>query len=184
MMMILSTYSFPLIVKAAEEPLGLYIQPGRVDHKVVCQLLSEDRAAMTGIIFDPTQNDVHEELRIEIGKRNLEAVLDPKMMELASLGGFSGQRTNLPWAGDKLYVPSDLRGRNADAVADAIAQFVALHGYSALLAPSHYLENGADDQWCEVDKPADEQTQRPTGQGRLQKSCDILSACHLDKGLL
>lgn len=62
------------------------------------------------VIFDPTQNDVHEELRIEIGKRNLEAVLDPKMMELASLGGFSGQRTNLPWAGERLYVPSDLRG--------------------------------------------------------------------------
>lgn len=47
--------------------------------------------------------------------------------------------------------PQISAGRNADAVADAIAQFVALHGYSALLAPSHYLENGADDQWCEVD---------------------------------
>ncbi len=56
---------------------------------------------MTGVIFDPTQNDVHEELRIEIGKRNLEVVLDPKIMELASLGGFSGQRTNLPWAGER-----------------------------------------------------------------------------------
>lgn len=119
--------------------------------KVVCQLLSEDRVAMTGVIFDPTQNDVHEELRIEIGKRNLEVVLDPKIMELASLGGFSGQRTNLPWAGERRHVPADLRGRSADAVADAIAQFVALHGYSAVLAPSHYLENGAEGQWCDVD---------------------------------
>lgn len=87
--MVLSTRYFPRIVKAVQEPLGLYVQPGRLDHKVVCQLLSEDRVAMTGVIFDPTQNDVHEELRIEIGKRNLEAVLDPKIMELASLGGFS-----------------------------------------------------------------------------------------------
>lgn len=106
---------------------------------------------MTGVIFDPTQNDVHEELRIEIGKRNLEVVLDPKIMELASLGGFSGQRTNLPWAGERRHVPADLRGRSADDVADAIAQFVALHGYSAVLAPSHYLENGAEGQWCDVD---------------------------------
>jgi len=115
--MTLSTPSFPRIVKPVEEPLGLYVQPGRLDHKVVSQLLSEDRAGMTGVIFDPTQNDIHEELRIEIGKRNLEAVLDPKMMELASPVGFTGQRTNLPWAGEAMHVPADLRGRKADAVA-------------------------------------------------------------------
>lgn len=31
--MVLSNSYFPRIVKAVEEPLGLYVQPGRVDHK-------------------------------------------------------------------------------------------------------------------------------------------------------
>ncbi|MBX9844258.1 MAG: hypothetical protein K2Z80_20860 [Xanthobacteraceae bacterium] len=75
------------LVRPASEPLGLFLRPGHNDHRVLSQLLSEGRSAMTGVIFDPTVLGPQQELRTEVRQRNLWAVLDARLMELATPSG-------------------------------------------------------------------------------------------------
>jgi hypothetical protein len=112
------------LVGSAEEPLGLFFRPGHNDHIVLCQLLSEGRSAMTGVVFDPGFVGPQEALRMEVHLRNLWAVLDPRMMELATPGGFTERRAALPWAGEHPHQPHDLSGAAGDAAMDDLAAFV------------------------------------------------------------
>src|SRR3712207_8471730 len=57
------------LVGSAEEPLGLFFRPGHNDHIVLCQLLSEGRSAMTGVVFDPGFVSPQEALRTEVQDR-------------------------------------------------------------------------------------------------------------------
>src|SRR5712691_7378471 len=77
----------PRLVRPVQEPLGLYLRPSRNDHRVLSQLLSEGKASISGIVFDPEYVDTHEEIRTETTQRNLEAILDPRLMELATATG-------------------------------------------------------------------------------------------------
>jgi hypothetical protein len=142
---------FLRVVRSAEEPLGLFFRPGHNDHRVLCQLLSEGRSAMSGVVLDPGLVGPQGELRWEARQRNLWAVLDSRMMELATASGFTEQRAALPWAGERPHAPADLSGRSGEAVMDSLAEFVAQHGFSAVLTPTHYLARGAQDPWLDVD---------------------------------
>src|SRR5437762_2014850 len=103
--------SSPLrVLHPVREPLGLFLRPGRNDHRVLCQLLSEDRTGMSGVVFDAEFTDRQEELRGEVSRRNLEALLDPRLMELATTSGFTERRASLPWGGDGPHSLADLSG--------------------------------------------------------------------------
>lgn len=82
-----SSQPMPRLVRPVDEPLGLYLRPARNDHRVICQLLSEERVAMSAVVFDPEYVDIQEELRSDVRERNLDAVLDPRVMELATPTG-------------------------------------------------------------------------------------------------
>src|SRR5208282_2734753 len=142
----------PPLALLAQEPLGLYLRPGRSDHTLAGQLFSESYAHVSGVVFDPTYADVQERLRDDVRARKLWAVVDPKAMELASPGGFQGKRTKLPWAGDHMHTPDQLSGLGASILVNAIVEYVGKHGFDAVLAPTHFLENGADDIWFPVDR--------------------------------
>lgn len=142
---------FPRLVRATEEPLGLYLRPAHNDHQVLCQLLSEGRSSMSGVVFDPGFADVHEELRSAVRERKLWAVLDPRIMELGTPGGFTPRLAALPWGGDRYHTPNDLVGANGERVVDEIVKCVVRNGYTAVLAPSHFLADGAVDPWMRVD---------------------------------
>ena len=70
--MSINTLSF---VRAATEPFGHFIRPGHNDHRLLCQLSSEGRTAMSGVVFDPTFLKPKGELRSEINQRRLWTVL-------------------------------------------------------------------------------------------------------------
>jgi hypothetical protein len=105
---------------------------------------------MTGVVFDPSFVGPHEELRTEVRQRNLWAILDTRMMELATPSGYTERRSALPWAGPAPHRPQDLSGAGGRSAATAIVEFVAKHGFNGILI-GHYLERGAHDTWFAID---------------------------------
>lgn len=135
-----------------KEPLGLYLKAGRADHRVLSQLLSEGRSGMSGVISDPEYVGIQEELRSEAKSRNLETILDTRAMELATPGGWTLRRSSLPWASGRPHALSDLLGAAGEAVVGSIGRFAITHGFTSVLAPSHFLTEGVYDPWFEVDQ--------------------------------
>jgi hypothetical protein len=105
---------------------------------------------MTGVVFDPTSISAQEELRTEVRQRNLWAILDTRLMELATVNGHTERRSTLPWAGKVPHRPQDLSGAAAQSAAAAIVGFVAKYGFDGVLI-GHYLQRGAQDVWFTVD---------------------------------
>jgi len=106
---------------------------------------------MTGVVFDPTNLSAQEELRSEVRQRGLWAVLDTRLMELATRNGHTERRSELPWAGPEPHRPQDLSGAGGRSAAAAIVNFIAKYGFNAILL-GHYLEYGASDTWFTVDR--------------------------------
>lgn len=140
------------VVRDAGEPLGLFFRVGKSDHTVLKQLLSENRVGMLGAVFDPCHCGCQDELRAEFAQRHLDAILDPALMELSTLGGHTPSRQKLPWASPQLHLPAQFDSSFSERVADQIAQFVAANRFTAVLAPSHYLSDGMKDPWLQIDK--------------------------------
>lgn len=143
----------PRLLRPVGPPLGLYFRPGRSDHTTLMALLAEDRADLSGLVFDPCLTDRHEDLRVEAAQHDLETVLDPRTVELSTPGGvMRGGVPALPWAGDTLpHTPDLLEGPAADRLIERIVATAVAGKYTAVLAPTHYLAEGAADQWFEVD---------------------------------
>jgi hypothetical protein len=108
---------------------------------------------MSGLVLDACLADRHDELRKEAQRHGLETVLDPRSVELSTLGGVTRSGvTALPWAGDTVpHTPALLGGASAATMIEALAKAVIDGGYSAVLAPTHYLAAGATDPWFQLD---------------------------------
>ena len=144
--------SFPRLYSVVDDPLALIVRPGRQDHLVLSQVLSEGRANFSAIVFDPCCEDIHGSLKDASEKKGVWRVLDTKMLELATLWlDARHQGKNSPWAAPKPHTLADFESRRQDDLCALIAQFVADHGYTAVLAPTHYLAEGTLDPWFAVD---------------------------------
>jgi hypothetical protein len=139
------------LVRPINDTPAVFARPGYSDHKLLCQLISEGRAGVAGAVFDAAFADEQGELLKAINRRNLWSVLDPKSLELSTPGGFTPRRRVLPWAGNRPHAVSDFDGPRCTEMAQQIVQFVADHGYSAVLAPAHYLARGFGDPWLRID---------------------------------
>jgi hypothetical protein len=133
----------------AVEPIGLYFRPGRNDHTALLQALAIGGPGFTGAVLDASLAARHGDLLADLKQRRMRAVLDPMVMELATAGGWERKALQtLPWAGSTMHTPETF---DSVAVADAIAQFVTEKDYSAVLAPTHYV-NGVDEPWWRTDR--------------------------------
>jgi hypothetical protein len=141
----------PRLLRPVGPPLGVYLRPSRNDHSAILQLLAEGSPSLAGVVFDPCLEARQEELRSETLRHQLETVLDPRAVELATASGFKRAGVaQLPWASEEPHTPDVLRGSGADELLDPLARYVASKSFSAVLAPTHYLVN-AHDPWLEVD---------------------------------
>lgn len=103
-------------------------------------------------MFDPCHVAFQKELRGDLLTRELYTILDPLAMELATLGGATTERRQLPWGGDRPHSPANFDSKGVDRAARQIAEFVNTNGFNAVLAPSHYLATGVNDAWFLVDR--------------------------------
>lgn len=140
------------VLRQTPEPLGLFFRPGRADHTTINQLVSENRMGMAGVVFDPCHLSFQESLRAELWARELYTVLDPLCMELATVGGLTPARAKLPWAGNDVHNPSTLTSKAVDQIALQIAECAVKHDFNAVLAPTHFLEEGINHPWFMVDR--------------------------------
>lgn len=102
-------------------------------------------------MFDPCLEVRQEELLAETLRHQLEAVLDPRAVELSTPTGFTRAGVaQLPWASEEPHTPEALRGSGADQLLDALGEYAASKRFTAVLAPAHYLVD-ARDPWFEVD---------------------------------
>jgi hypothetical protein len=143
--------SAPRLLRPVETPLALYLRPGRNDHKVSVQALAEGLRGIRGIIFNPTQIKVQQELRTEAVRTNLEAVLDTRTIELSSMPGELGpELLSLPWASFARQQLIELTPPVRREVAEKVANFVVGNGFTAVLAPTHFVGSW-NDPWTSVD---------------------------------
>ena len=145
-----SPAQFPRAVRAAPEPLGWYLRPSYVDHRAIADAVASGSVGVYGVVFDPVYEARHSELRDLMAERSFDAILDPRTQELGSAGGFNRRLSALPWASDRPHRPEDFGDVGARRVADRIAQFVREKRYSAVLAPTHYIQS-ANSPWLDVD---------------------------------
>ena len=141
----------PTTLRAVPAPLASYVRPGRNDHGVLVQLLSESKLDATGVVIDATLIARQEELALEAGRQGISTVLDPRSIELSTPAGFglSGV-AELPWAPPVPHRPDDLGGPAGLLLCEELAEFAVKEGLSALLAPTHLI-GGPDDPWFDVD---------------------------------
>ncbi len=141
----------PATLRVVHPPLGNYLRPGRNDHTVIQQLLSEGQLSATGLVIDPTLIARQEDLAHEAGRQGIETVLDPRSVDLSTPAGFllSGV-SDLPWVPRTPQVPQELSGASGLLLVEALAGFAVDKGLSAVLAPTHIIAN-SDDPWLLVD---------------------------------
>lgn len=136
------------IVRPVSESLGLYFRPGAQDHRMIERLLAEDYSQFSGLVLDACYSKRHEELRQEAAKKEIDTVLDPRIMELALPGGRNHKLLQLPWALTRLHNTSDFE--NSSGIVEQLAKRVIEAGYTSILAPAHYLMDEAD-PWLPID---------------------------------
>ena len=115
----------PRTVKAVPGPLGWYVCPSYIDHRAIADAIADAVAGgsvgLHGVVFDPSHEDRHSELRDQIVERNGDAVLDPGTRELRSIGGFNARLAALPWALGRPHRSDDFSEEGARGVVDSIA---------------------------------------------------------------
>ncbi len=142
---------FPRLLRAVEAPLALYLRPGRSDHLVLAQALTEGLTGLRGIAFNPALVKPQQELRGEALRRGVETVLDTRIMELATpTAELRPELLSLPWASAARKKADELSAAASRETAKMIAEFVMTNSFSAVLAPTHYLASAAD-RWVAVD---------------------------------
>lgn len=147
-----STPSLFRVVRAADEPLGVFFRAGRDGHTVIERVLAEKQVGLLGAVLEACYCKTQSELIGELVDRRLDAILDTGMMELATHVGHQSIRRKLPWADASPSQAEDFSTLRCEAIADQIADFIGLHGFSAVLAPTHFLHLGAKDPWLQIDK--------------------------------
>jgi hypothetical protein len=140
------------VLHAAADPLGNYLRPGRNDHLVLQQLLSENRLTASGLVVDATLIARHDDLVEEAGHRGIETILDPRAVDLSTEAGYelSGV-ADLPWAPARPHRPDDLAGAGGLLLAESLAEFAVKESLSGMLAPTHII-SGSGDDWLTTDR--------------------------------
>jgi hypothetical protein len=137
-------------LRVVPDPLALWLRPGRVDHGGMLDMIASGDVACFGAVFDPVLSSIHAELREQILKQRLDAVLDPKTQPAATPGGYTPALGALPWGLQRPHTLSDFEGISRRRLIGALGDFVLDKGFTQVIAPTHVLAAG-DDPWLAVD---------------------------------
>jgi hypothetical protein len=140
----------PRLIRPAPDPLGLYFRVGRGDHRALLDLLAGGETRFFGLVCDPTHAKFQRELVERAVERRLDVILDPRTQASATIGGFTESLGDLPWGRGRIHTEDDFRGAAGRRAIANLARFVAEHGYTQVLTPSHLIRSTSDD-WWEID---------------------------------
>ena len=144
---------FPLPLRPAPQPLGLYLRPGHGDHCQLGNVLLEGSHRIFGAVIEATLSDRHRELRDQLAKNRLDVILDPRTQPAALPGGFKPALGALPWGGAGQHVLDDFRGFAGRQRMVQLAEFTVANGYTQVMAPTHVIVS-PNDPWLWIDLEA------------------------------
>ncbi len=141
------TQLFPRAVRVAPDPLGLYFRVGNNDHNMIANLISGGVGNFSGIVVSARTTKSQTQVREAALSKKLDVILDPQTMQLAMPGAFSDSIGALPWGCGRVHTINNF---DVKKTARDIAEHVAVNEYSAVLAPTHYLDD-LDSPWVAID---------------------------------
>lgn len=137
-------------LRALGPSLAGYVRPGSRDNAIIARLIGQGLPVGAGIVFDSANPARSADLRSAASEAELECVLDPRSVELSTVGGFDRSSiASLPWAGSAPHQPSDLAGSDRTQFVQRVATAAVETGASAVLAPTHFLDGLSP--WLAVD---------------------------------
>ncbi len=131
--------------------LASYVRPFPRDFSYLARLIAEGRSVGSGIVVDPRDPQRSESLRDIAREEDIELVLDPLSVELATEIGYNRTGTaGLPWASGSPHQAETLDLAGIYRYSDSLARTAVRFGMSAVLAPTHFLES-LPSLWLDVD---------------------------------
>ena len=138
-------------------PVGHAIRTGEWFYQQLANLHAEGRLPASTVIVDASKVRFQREFIASLKDSGAEIIVDTKCAELSEIGCYRGAAKGAPWAlKDQVrpFIPADFRsGANLD-IFGQVARFAVEIGAHAVHSTSHFLRNGADDVWWEVDRAA------------------------------
>lgn len=131
--------------------LASYVRPFPRDFSYLARLIAEGRSVGNGIVVDPRDRQRSESLRDIAREEDIELVLDPLSVELATeIGHNRTGMTSLPWASSSPHQAEALNLAGIYRYSDSLARTAVHFGTSAVLAPTHFLES-IPSPWLDID---------------------------------
>lgn len=137
-------------LRRVSPPLAGYFRVGHRDAALVTKLLEQGLPTGAGVIVDPAARSRTADLRSAAVENGVEVILDPKSVELSTVGGMASSTVStLPWAHATPHTPTSLSGRRGEILCESVAATALEQRVTGVLAPTHFIE--ADRQWLDVD---------------------------------
>ena len=132
-------------------PIGHFLRLGHTGHRKLEDLHASGRLGFDRVVADAAYVDTQMELLDSLRSSATELILDTRMAELSTPGGYQSSARGLDWArSDRPYAADDLDRVQRKEVADRIASFVIENCFDVVMAPTHMLA-GPNDPWSKVD---------------------------------
>ncbi|MCY4590751.1 MAG: hypothetical protein OXE86_09380 [Alphaproteobacteria bacterium] len=135
-------------------PIGHVIRTGEMSHRQYEYLHAEGRLPAKHVIVDASRARFQKEFIRALRDDGADVILDTKAAELSEVGRFRGMAKSAPWAAteeDRPLNPGDFQlSANTDLFGQMARMAVEL-GITAVMAPTHFLRNGANDPWLPID---------------------------------
>jgi hypothetical protein len=158
----------PRLIRAAPDPLGLFLRVGRNDHGEILDLLARGDAQCFGLIIDSTAIKRHKELRERALASRLDVILDPRTQAAATVGGNTESLIELPWGLDRPAVPADFTDVAGRRRTQAMADLAIENGFTQLLAPTH-LVSSSTDPWLDTDAQSTRRLRQQLDRGGAER---------------
>lgn len=134
--------------------IGHAIRTGESAYRQLGNLHAEGRLNASTMIIDASKAMFQKEFIVAVQESGGEVILDTKCAELSEIGRCNGYAKGAPWAKvdeQRPLVQSDYRpGANIDLY-NSIARFAVELNVDAVFAPTHFIREGAKDDWWPID---------------------------------
>ena len=136
-------------------PIGHVIRTGEMSYRQYEHLHAEGNLPAKHVIVDASKARFQKEFIRALRDGGADVILDTKAAELSEPGRFRGVAKRAPWAAteeDRPLKPEDFRPSANINLFGQIARMAVELGVAAVMAPTHFLRNGADDPWLPIDR--------------------------------
>lgn len=137
---------------ALRTPIGHIIRTGETSYKRLENLHAEGKFPAKAVIFDASKARFQKEFIQALKADGADVILDTKVAELSEVGRYRGTAADTPWALNDRPLEADdfARGSNFHLYGQVARSAVEL-GVTVVMAPTHFLRNGALDPWLAID---------------------------------